>query len=975
MAKVYQMPSKPPRPPAARRRGRLIGIAVAALVLALVVFVIYLLAYTDWLWFGEVGLRVVFWRQIWSRLVVGVAAGAIFFAIFYANVEIARRLSPRHRAFEGIDVVEYVNERTVQGLRRGGLIGSVVLAIFVGAGTSAEWLMFQRALNGVPFGTKDPIFHHDLGFYVFTLPAWQAVYGLVMGALIAGLVAAVIIHAAMGGLVLTQQRPVVQAAEQPEPAARGPFGRPGGPFGRGPGQANVGFVIKPRSQSIAHLSVLLGLIFALAGTGYIFKAWNLLFASDGVVAGAGYTDVHAGLPGMRLMMVIGWALGALLIANAFWRRRWRWPLYGVGAWVVALIVVRVVFPAVMQSLVVSPNQQAKEGPYIADNIAATRAAYGLDKISQTQYPLTGDLSTAKLAANDGTIRNMRLWDPRTLLASYNQLQKLRNYYEFSTVGVDRYDVNGVYRETMLAPRELNIAGLPTQSQTWVNQHLTYTHGFGVVASAVNQVTSDGSPDFLVQDVPPTSSAPDLAITQPRIYYGLLGTNYTLVDTKTPEFDYPGGSGGGDVYTHYAGGGGIPINSTFNRLAFSVRFGTIRFFLAKSIYSPSRIIIRNNIVARLHAAAPFLTLDQNPYMVISSGKLYWIADAYTTTDRYPYSAPEGGLNYIRNSVKVVIDAYSGAMTFYVADPTDPIIRTYEKIFPGMFTPFASMPQALLAHVRYPQDLFLVQSEVFTTYHVTQPDVLYNKGNQWQIPTGTSLSAPTGQMEPYYVIMRLPGQTRDEFVQILPFVPNGRQNMIGWLAAQSDAPNYGRAVSFAFPNGATVYGPTQVEAAVNQDPTVSQQLTLWGQQGSHVIIGNLIVMPIEASLLYVQPLYLESSTTPVPQLKRVIVFYRASTSAGVTEIGGQQVVAMQPTFAAALTQIFGAAPPAAGSGATPTTPGTTTPSGPVSARVKTLIAQANQQFQAAQAALKAGDFSGYGAKIKALAATLKSLQAAK
>ena len=504
MAKVYQMPAKQPRPPAAHHRGRLIGIGVGVLALAFVVFVIYLLAYTDWLWFGEVGLRVVFWRQIWSRLVVGVAAGAIFFVIFYANIEIARRLSPRHRAFEGIDVVEYVNERTVQGLRRGGLIGALVIAIFVGAGSSADWLVFQRALNGVPFGSSDPIFHHDIGFYVFTLPAWQAVYGLVMGALIAGLVAAVIIHAAMGGLVLTQQRPA-PTAEQPEPAARGPFGRPGGPFARGPGQANVSFVIRPRSQSIAHLSVVLGIIFALAGTGYIFKAWNLLFASDGVVAGAGYTDIHAGLPGMRFMMIFGWALGALLIANAFWRRRWRWPLYGIGGWVVALIVVRVVFPAVMQSLIVSPNQQGKEGPYIAYNITATRAAYGLDRISQTQYPLTGDLSTAKLVLNSGTVGNIRLWDQSTLLTSYAQLQQLRPYYQFTTVSIDRYDINGTYRETMLAPRELNIAGLPSQS--WVNQHVIYTHGFGAVVSAVNQVASDGSPDFLVQDVPPTSQRP------------------------------------------------------------------------------------------------------------------------------------------------------------------------------------------------------------------------------------------------------------------------------------------------------------------------------------------------------------------------------------------------------------------------------------------------------------------------------------
>ncbi len=967
MAKVYHMPAKQPGTPAGHHRGRLIGIVVAAVILAVVLFALYLLAYTDWLWFGEIGLRVVFWREIWSRLIVGVAAAAIFFAIFWGNVEIARRLSPRHRAFEGIDVVEYVNERTVQALRRGGLILSAIIAIIVGAGASADWLLFQRAVNGVPFGTRDPIFHHDIGFYVFTLPAWEAVYGLVLGALIASLVVAVIIHGALGGLVLAQQRPA-PATEQPE-APRGPFGR--GPFVRGPGQGTVGFVVRPRSQSVAHLSVLLGIVIALAGSGYIFKAWDLLLSSGGVVAGAGYTDIHAGLPGMRVMMVIGWALGALLIANGFWRRRWRWPLYGLGGWVVALIVIRVIFPAVVQSLIVSPNQEAKESTYIGYNIAATRAAYGLDRITQTQYPLTGDLNTQKLVTNSGTIGNIRLWDQNTLLTSYGQLQQLRPYYKFTTVSIDRYDVNGVYRETMLAPRELNIAGLPSQSQTWVNQHTTYTHGFGAVVSAVNQVASDGSPDFLVQDVPPTSSAPDLTITQPRIYYGLLGTTYTLVDTKTAEFDYPNGP----ANYHYTGSGGIPINSFFNRLAFSVRFGTIRFFTSNAIEPGSRIILRNNIVQRLHAAAPFLTLDQDPYMAIANGRLYWIADAYTTTDRYPYSQPTGGIDYIRNSVKVVIDAFNGSMKFYVADPTDPIIRAYEKIFPGMFMPFSSMPQVLLAHVRYPQDLFNVQSQMFTTYHVTQPNVLYSKNNQWAIPTGTSLSAPTGQMEPYYVIMRLPGQTRDEFVQILPFVPNGRPNMIGWLAAQSDAPNYGRAVSFAFPSNATVYGPTQVEAAVNQDPTVSQQLTLWGQQGSHVIIGNLLVIPIEDSLLYVEPLYLQSSVTPVPQLKRVVVFYRASTSAGVTLIGGQQIVAMQPTLAAALTEIFGTAPAAASSGSPGASTTPTTPTGPVTGRVRTLIAQANREFQAAQAALKAGDFSGYGTQIKALSATLKALQAAK
>ena len=506
-----------------------------------------------------------------------------------------------------------------------------MIAIIVGASASTNWLLFQRAVNGVAFGTRDPIFHHDIGFYVFTLPAWQAVYGLVMGALIAALVVTVIIHGALGGLVLAQQRPTTSTPESEGPQ-RGPFSR--GPFVRAPGQPSVNFVVRPRSQSVAHISVLLGIIFALAGAGYIFKAWDLLLSTGGVVAGAGYTDIHAGLPGMRIMMVIGWALGALLIANGFWRRRWRWPLYGIGGWVVALIVVRVIFPALVQSLVVSPNQQAKESPYIAYNIAATRSAYGLDKIGQTQYPLTGDLNTAKLVLNSATIRNIRLWDQSTLLTSYAQLQQLRPYYEFTTVGVDRYDVNGVYRETMLAPRELNIAGLPAQSQTWVNQHTTYTHGFGAVVSAVNQVASDGSPDFLVQDVPPTSSAPDLPITQPRIYYGLLGTNYTLVDTKTPEFDYPGGPGrlplpGQRRHPHQ-----LVLQQA--RLLGALRHDPL---LHEQRDRPgSRIILRNNIVPRLHTAAPFLTLDQNPYMVIANGKLYWIADAYTTTDRYPYSQP-------------------------------------------------------------------------------------------------------------------------------------------------------------------------------------------------------------------------------------------------------------------------------------------------------------------------------------------------
>ncbi len=916
-------------------------------VVVLVVLAVLSRYYIDWLWFGEVDLRVVFWRRIWTSLVVGVVFGAIFFAILYSNIEIARRLAPRFRAFEGVDLVEPLRERAQRLTRLAGLGVSIVIAIIVGAGSAGSWLTFLRALNGVDFGVTDPVFHHDVGFYVFRLPLWQYVYSFLFGSLVATLVISVIVHLILGGVVI-EQEPGVEGA---------------GPRAR----RVTGFHIE--RGALAHVSVLLAAIFVVAGFGYILRAWELLFSTNGVVFGAGYTDLHARLWAMRILMVLAWVIAAALLANVWWRRNIL-PVAAVGVWIAALVVLLGIWPAITQALVVSPNQGSKEAPYIARNIAATRAAYNLDLLKETPYPLKGDLTSAKLVANQTTVRNIRLWDPATLTRSYQQLQELRPYYSFVDADVDRYNVSGTYRQTMLSARELNIGGLPANAQTWVNQHITYTHGFGVALSAVNQVASDGSPDFLVQDIPVTSSASSLQITQPRIYYGETGTQYTLVKTKDQEFDYPG-PGGQDVYRSYDGSGGIPIGSFLNRTAFNIRFGTIKFWTASSIDSDSRIIIRNNIVARLTAAAPFLTFDHDPYMVIADGRLYWIADAYTTTDLYPYSERQGSINYVRNSVKAVIDAYNGTMTFYDFSPGDPIIRTYEKIFPGMFKPFTAMPTALLVHVRYPEDYFKLQTELFATYHVTEPGLLYNKGNQWQIPTNVSISG-SGQMDPYYVIMRLPAQTKEEFVLILPFVPNGRSNMIAWLGGQSDPPNYGKGVSFGFPSSLNVYGPAQVEAAINQDPTISSQRTLWGQEGSTVIFGNLLVVPITDSLLYVQPLYLESQQTQLPQLKRVIVFYR-SPQGGTLPNGQTQAVVMAPTLGEALTEIFGASPSVAGPTPSPspgqtTTPGTTTPS----AQLKALIAQANQQFEAAQTAIKAGDFAEYGRQIKALQQTLSQLR---
>ena len=970
-----------PRGPALTRRGRLIILLVAVVVVLILALIVFLRYYVDWLWFGEVALRTVFWRRITTSAIIGPIFAVIFFAILYGNIEIASRFAPKYRPIEGVDVVEPVHETAGRWLRRAGLALSLVIAVIVGFSTSGAWLTFARALNAVPFGSTDPVFHHDLSFYVFVLPAWQYVYTFLFVTLIVTLIVTIVARVLLGG-VRVDERPASES-ESRESRMRGPEAAQ---MARSARQL-IG--VRVDGATIAHVSALLGALFIVAGAGYLFKAWNLLYSTAGTVFGAGYTDVHVRLPLVRFLMALALLLGAALIYNAVRGRRKFWPPLAIGAWIVALIVFLAIVPAVWQSLDVNPNQLAKETPYIARDIAATRSAYDLTAISETPYSLQGDLSAAELQANGVTISNVRLWDPEVLLPSDSQLQELRPYYSFTSVSVDRYLVNNLYTQTMLAPRELKVSGLPAQAQTWVNQHITYTHGYGVTVSAVNQVASGGSPDFLVQDVPLKSSAPALAITQPRIYYGLTGTNYVLVKTKDQEFDYPGP--GGDVYTTYTGSGGIPVGSALNRLALAVRFGDIKFFTSSAITGDTRVILNDNIKARLAAAAPFLTFDSDPYMVIAGGKLYWIADAYTTTNRYPYSQPDGSINYIRNSVKVVIDAYNGTMNFYVFDPTDPLIRTYEKIFPGMFKPEADMPANLQQHVRYPEDFFTTQSQMFATYHVTDPGLLYNKGNQWEIPSNVSASQGS-PLSPYYMIMRLPGQTKEEFALILPYVPNGRSNMIAWLGAQSDAPNYGKAVSFEFPSSLNVYGPAQVEAAINQDPTISSQRTLWGQQGSSVIFGNLLTVPIGNSLLYVQPLYLQSSQTQLPQIQRIIVFYRSPNATPNLPSGQQQNVVMAPTLGEALTSIFGGtAPPGTESGSGSTTTPSTTPSGTTTptttpsgtttptttatpATATQLAAQANAEYAAAQAALRAGDLATYAQDITALGKILAQLQAA-
>lgn len=956
---------KPSRRNPVRRRV-VTGIIVAIVVLVLAFGSRILGMYVDWLWFGEVGFRSVFWTRIWAQLLVGLAAFVIFFVIILVNVELARRLAPDFRA----DVDGTLLEPRSPAVRRwvgiGGAVVCVVVAFVAAVSASGSWQRVLLYFNQVSWGEEDPIFERDISFYVFSMPFWQSLLSFVLAALIAALVLSAVVHLIMGGIDIKQKAP----------KAAGAAGESGSsPFARVQQSPQVPQIdLKLSGRAIAHLSALLAAIFVAVGIGQLFRGWELLYSTAGAIYGAAYTDVSVRLPLTYVTMAIALLLAAALVWNV-WRRHQWWPV-AIAVWVVALVVLRGIVPAAYQSLIVNPNQLSKERDYIASNLDATKTAYDLNGIEQVPLLPTDALTPQRLEANQPTLRNIRLWDPRTLVTSYRQLQELRPYYVFLDADVDRYTVNGVYRQTMLSARELNIDGLPPQAQTWVNQHITYTHGFGVAMSAVNQVTADGSPDFLVQDVPPRS-APGLEIEQPRIYYGERGTDYTLVNTSEAEFDYPAADG--DVYTSgYTGSGGVPISPILNRLAFSVRYGTIKFFTTSALQSESRLIFRNNIRERVQAAAPFLELDPDPYMVIADGRLWWIQDAYTTTDRYPYSTPQGDLNYLRNSVKIVIDAYNGSMVFYAWDEEDPLLQALRGVYPDFFTPRSEIPEALMDHVRYPETLFNIQADTWTTYHVDGPGILYNKGDQWAIPENVSTTM-SGRMDSYYVIMRLPGETDEEFLQMLPFVPNGRKNMISWLAARSDEPQYGNKLNILFSRSTTVFGPNQVESAINQDPEISAQRTLWGQQGSEVILGNLLVVPIDDSLLYVQPLYLQSDQTQLPQMKRVIVFYRAPEPEGSDE-NARQVVAMRPTLGEALIAAFGETfDTGSESGGTDTGEpggepggGTGGQAGDVSAEARELIARASQEFDAAQAALQAGDFAEYGRRIDALEQALADLQ---
>jgi len=681
----------------------------------------------------------------------------------------------------------------------------------------------------------------------------------------------------------------------------------------------------------------------------------LLTSVRGIVSGAGFSDIHATLPALRILAILALISAAVCIWQ-IGRQGFRVVLVALGVVLAANVLGLGVVPNVMQRLRVVPNEMVAERPYIEQNIKYTRLAYGLDRIKEEEFPAEETLRAEDLLKNDATIKNIRLWDRRPLLVTYAQLQEIRTYYKFVDVDNDRYMVDGQLRQVMLSARELSYRNLP--SRIWINERLTYTHGYGIVMGPVNRITPEGLPDFWIKDIPPASAGP-IKVTRPEIYYGEIandvGGDYVFVKTRAQELDYPAGDK--NVYTTYAGQGGVPVQSVFRKMLFALRFGDIKILLSNDIIGESRVMYHRDIEERVKKAAPFIQFDRDPYLVVGQdGRLVWIIDGYTTSNKFPYSEPVRGMgNYIRNSVKAVVDAYHGTLAFYLSDPADPVVATYAKAFPGLFQPLSAMPADLRPHIRYPQGMFTIQARMYATYHMQDPQVFYNKEDLWNIPKHM-VEGQEREMEPYYTIMRLPGEKAEEYVLLSLFNPSKKDNMIAWMAARSDGADYGKLTAYNFPKQKLIYGPRQIDARIDQDSVISQQLTLWSQRGSQVIRGSMLAIPIEKSLLYVQPLYLAAEKGSLPELKRVIV-----------SMGNQ--IAMEENLEASLAQLFGIGGKALARMATPSPAGQPQPQ---EIGVRGLADQAWQQYNRAQELLRQGNFAAYGEEVKRLEATLKTLR---
>jgi uncharacterized membrane protein (UPF0182 family) len=863
--------------------------------------------FTDWWWFREIGYQVVFTGQLVTRAMLFLVVGAVTAGSLYVNLRIAQRgivLSPIVLAV-GPSSPQLDVTRT---LRRVSLPAVLVLGLLAGLAGTSLWDVALQFLNRTPFGAVDPVFSRDIGFYVFTLPALSAVLGFLSGLTLISLLLLIVVYVLRSDLIV---RPRAVRIE--------------------------------RTAGI-HIAVALATLLLITAVRlWVVDSANLLYSSAGPLIGASYTDLMARLPALRVSAIVAAVAAAAVLAGALRGRLPRYALLAVGGYIVVAVLGRSLVPLVMQKFVVDPTELTRETPYLRAHIAATRRAWGLDSVEVRDLAGETPLTLADLRANSTTIENVRLWEREPLLQTFGQLQEIRTYYDFVSVDDDRYWIDGKYRQVLLSPRELNPASLPTR--TFINEHLTFTHGMGLTLGPVNQATPEGLPVLYVKDLPPTSSV-SLTVTRPQIYYGELDDDYAVVGTRQREFDFP--SGEADVYAAYQGSGGVRVGGLWRRLLFAARFGESNILFSQDITSDSRVLYNREIMGRAMKALPFLRFDHDPYLVIGAGgRLEWILDGYTSTDRYPYAQRlSDGTSYMRNSAKVVIDAYDGSVKAYISAPADPLIRTWARVFPGIFAPLDSLPADLRAHLRYPDQLYQIQTNLYATYHMDAPVDFYHREDQWQIPV---VRQGAGAAVPFlrHIIMKLPGEAREEYVYMVPFTPRGKDNLAAWMVARNDGAEYGKLRVYRLSRQTLVFGPTQIENRINQNTEISRQVSLWDQHGSQVLRGDLLVIPIGTSLLYVQPLYLRAEGGKIPELKRVVVAY-------------QNEVAMAETLDGALAQLFGgsAAPrgetvPAAAAGAG---------EAPGMAGLRALIAEARQHYENAMAAQRAADWARYGEEIR-------------
>jgi len=893
-------------------KNRMILILVAITVIF--PFVGYLLNfYTDWLFFTETGFASVFLTTVYAQTGAGVLFGVLLFAFLQLNLHYANKGS---FPLSGIYIVGgnlRINRSEVARLVRPvAIVVSLIVSLMAGNWGAQRWEDLLLFANRLSVGMADPVLGKDVGFYLFSLPFLDMLKVFASFMVLAALVLSAAVYFVKGGIVLDDR--------------------------------SAGMDQKVRR----HLALLIGLFALVIAAGFYLDSFKLLLTNNGIFSGAGYVDVNARLLTYRILTFVT-PLAGVMLALGIWKGNWRMALLPpIAVAAVYLIGIRV-YPGLLHKFKVAPNELTLETPYLENHLKFTRYGYDLDKIETVPFDVDTKLSAVDIANNDATIKNIRLWDHAPLLKTYSQLQQIRTYYKFFDVDNDRYMVNGQYSQVMLSPRELSYADLP--SKNWINERLIFTHGNGITFGPVSRISKEGLPEFFVKDIPAVSLA-DIKVTRPEIYYGELSNDYVVVKTKVPEFSYPTATG--NINTTYAGKGGVTIDSLAKKLLFAAQFKTEKILLSSDITPESRIIYNRNIGDRVKSIAPFLSFDIDPYMVVDdAGRLKWIIDAYTFSDRLPYSKPiKGGMNYLRNSVKAVVDAYDGSVAFYISDPKDVLVQVYSRIFPGLFQPITAMPADLRKHVRYPHQFLQVQAALFAAYHMTDPKVFYNKENLWQVP-----ALGEKPMEPYYTIMKLPGEKVEEYILLLPFTPSKRDNLAAWLTARCDGENYGKIRAYTFPRDRLIYGPKQIDARINQDSFISQQLTLWSQRGSEVIRGSLLVIPIEKSLLYVQPLFLAADKAGLPELKRVIVAF------------GDQVV-MEENLELALQRLFGAKRAITGAAA-PATGTTGAPAaGPKSSQAN-LAKEAMSIFERATNMQRQGNWTGYGEELRKLEQVLKQM----